>query len=500
MMGTVANTKRRHALFGAAGLLAAGLIGAGLISAADEASAQKQRFDPNRAVRLSPTMPADVDPAIRADLLKRGEILLAHRLFERQQWAAFIALNWPMDAKGRPRQRLGERGQPQWTGWIETYQVFKPDGSAPDPWGGATRSLPLADSVQLPVADTTDAARLPAVSNRNARVLHNRSSTRKLNVADEVNQAFSFAIWDQNGSPVHYESLINRVQYDFIVKNGLYEAGGLAAYLAKVGKLKLPAGRFADNRLGAVELKLAWRVLDPAKDDFNRYLTQPAYVAAAGAGAPRWTPVTVGLVGFHIAQKTETAPQWIWSTFEHVDNVAVDRLARIRTADGSRRALRPSFNDPDCEWCPVNVPIQAGADGKRRTQITRMVPISRETAALNARMRDSLAKAGSKLQYYEMVGTQWPVDPASPPETGAAFPGAVANMSGGKPLPTYLANTVMETFAQVGNAPANEQPRSVSTSTRPVFGTGSCMGCHASSPYDFSWIMTKAQPKPRAKP
>ena len=181
------------------------------------------------------------------------------------------------------------------------------------------------------------------------------------NVADEVNQAFSFAIWDQNGNPVHYESLLNRVEYDFIIENGLYEAGGLAAYLAKVGKLTFPAGRFADNKLGAIELKLAWRILDPATDDYSRYLTQPAYVAS-GADTPVWTRVMVGLVGFHIAQKTETSPQWIWSTFEHIDNLAVDRLASIKTADGKRRGLRASFNNPDCEWCPVNAAVPPGAD------------------------------------------------------------------------------------------------------------------------------------------
>src|SRR6202034_160551 len=31
--------------------------------------------------------------------------------------------------------------------------------------------------------------------------------------------------------------------------------------------------------------------------------------------------LTVGLVGLHIVQKTKTRPQWIWSTFEQVDNV-----------------------------------------------------------------------------------------------------------------------------------------------------------------------------------
>jgi hypothetical protein len=141
--------------------------------------------------------------------------------------------------------------------------------------------------------------------------------------------------------------------------------------------------------------------------------------------------------------------------------------------------------------------VAPGPDGKRRTQVARLVPIPRETAALNAQMRAALAAAGSKLQYYEMVGTQWPTDPAAAPETGTAFPGAVANLAGGKPTPVYLANSVMETFSQVGNLPAREQPRSVSTSDRLVFGNGSCMGCHASSPYDFSWIMTKAQRKPR---
>jgi len=455
------------------------------------------RFDPDAPVPLSPQIPGDVDPALRAALLANGELMLAHRLFERQQWAAFVALSWPVDEAGGPRPRLGDAGAPAWSGWIETYQVFKPDGADPDPWDGETRSLPLAGKVQTPVVDATTTAELPPIGRRDARVLHGLSSIQRLSVADEVDQAFSFAVFDQNGNPAHYESLLNKVEYDFIVDNELFHAGGLAAYVAKHGKLTFPAGSFAGGPTGAIELKLAWRVLDPARDDFGRYLTQPGYVAAGTPAGPAWKAVTVGLVGFHIAQKTETAPQWIWSTFEHVDNLAVDRLARVRAADGREVPLSASFNDAACEWCPVNVPVAApGPDGKRRTQVQRLSPIPKETQALNAMMRAALEKAGSKLAFYEMVGTQWPTDPAAPPEAGAAFPGAVANMSGGKPLTVYLANSVMETFAQAGNLPADEQSRATSTSGRLVFGNGSCMGCHYTSPYDFSWIMTKAQPRP----
>lgn len=454
---------------------------------------------PDAPVPLSPTIPADVNPEIRARLLAEGDLVLAHRLFERQQWAAFVALNWPLDEGGAPRASLGEPGPPQWSAWTEVYQIFKPEGAAPDPWGAPTRSLPLADRVQRPVLEGGATVEAPPVDSGDARILHNLSSIQRLSVADEVDQAFSFAVFDQNGNPAHYEMLVNEVEYRFIVDNELFHAGGLADYVRRHGKLTFPAGRYAGNRLGAIEVKLAWRILDPATDDFGRYLTQPAYVAddVAGGGYA-WTPVTVGLVGFHIAQKTETSPQWIWSTFEHVDNVSVDRLEKVQTADGRSVRLRPSFRDPDCEWCPVNVGALVGADGRRRTQVSRLTPIAEETQALNARMQADLAAAGSVLRFYEMVGTQWPTDPAAPPESGAAFPGAVANMAGGKPLPVYLANAVMETFAQIGNAPANQQQRATSTSDRLVFGNGSCMGCHYSSPYDFSWIMTKAQPRPDA--
>ncbi len=474
------------------------LVGAMILAAAagnSGARAAGPEFDPDAPIPLSPTIPADVDPAIRDALMAKGDLLLAHRLFERQQWAAFVALSWPTGDDGEPLATIGGDGDPAWSNWIETYQVFKPKGARPDPWDGDHRYVPLPDAVQLPLPDDKGPVGYPELGHRDARILHNLSSTQKLNVATETDQAFSFSVFDQYGRPAYYESLINKVEYDLIVDNGLYEAGGLADYIARNGKLTFPAGRFEGNRQGAIEVKVAWRVLDPARDDFSRYLTQPAYVVS-GAGDPTWKVATVGLVGFHIAQKTETSPQWIWSTFEHVDNVAVNRLQEITTADGTKRRLQASFNDADCEWCPVNVPVPPDGNGVRRTQVTRLVQVPGATAALNARMRDTLAKVGSKLQYYEMIGVQWPTYPETPPQRGAAYPGSVVNTSGGEPLMKYLANSVMETFSQVGNGRADRLPRSVSTSGATTFGTGSCMACHASSPYDFSWIITKAQARP----
>jgi hypothetical protein len=473
------------------------VVVAGLaLVAAQPGRAAAPLFDPDAPIPFSATIPSDVDPGLRSALLAAGELMRAHRLFERQQWAAFVALNWPVGDDGRPQPKLSDPGRPQWSTWTETFQIFKPNGGSPDAWGSATRSLPLDNRIQLPVIDGDIAAPLPALGDVAARHLHGLSSIQPTSVADEVDQAFSFAIFDQAGTPVRYESLVNRVEYDFIVGNSLFHAEGLARYLAEHGQLTFPAGVFAGSP-GAIEVKLAWRVLDRERDDFGRFLTQPAYVAVAGDHGPEWALATVGLVGFHIAQKTETSPQWIWSTFEHVDNIAVDRLAEAHNPSGTPIPLKASFNDPDCPWCPVNTTSVSTVDGKARTQVLRLSPIPKETQALNRQMQTALAAAGSKLAFYEMVGTQWPTDPVTKPELGDRFPGAVVNMSGGKPLPVFLANSVMETFAQVGNLPANAQPRSVSNSDRLVFGNGSCMGCHSASPYDFSWIMTKAQAKGR---
>jgi hypothetical protein len=33
---------------------------------------------------------------------------------------------------------------------------------------------------------------------------------------------------------------------------------------------------------------------------------------------------TLGLIGMHIAMRTRSSPQWIWATFEQIDNTRLD--------------------------------------------------------------------------------------------------------------------------------------------------------------------------------
>ncbi len=450
---------------------------------------------------ISPEIPSDIDIAVKEKIEVAGAVnwkSQAHQLFERHAWQTMVALQWPLDGDGSPMASLSDNGLPRWAHWLEVFQIFKADGSEPDPWGTTDRTLPEIGDIELPREDQKlldySSVAMPQIGSREARVLHNVSSVEPVNVLDEVNQAFSSAVWDQNGNMVHYEILINDEQYQYIIDNQLYNIEGQVEFFRKQSKLDFPIGRLGTDQKGAIELKLAWKILDPAADDRARYITMPSYIPA-GDDPTQWQPALMGLVGFHIAQKTESSPQWIWSTFEHVDNLEVDLLETVNV-DGEPTPLRPSFYDPDCQWCPVNIPPEPGADGERRTQVIRLLPIRTTTQRLNTEMRAVLEKINAPLQYYQLVGVQWPLFPAMPPAPRDDFPASVFNKSGGYPFPTYLINSVMETYSQKGNLPANQHHMATTASDRLVFGTSSCMGCHASAPNDdFSWIMTKAQPK-----
>jgi hypothetical protein len=172
------------------------------------------------------------------------------------------------------------------------------------------------------------------------------------------------------------------------------------------------------------------------------------------------------MVGFHVAHKTSSEPQWVWSTFEQVDNVQVGPSAPP--------GLKPSFFNPDCKNCPINKPPPKPWNPNVKTtpgQITRVIPIDDATTQLNSEWQ-SLLKSVNKdsvWQYYELISTQWPTNATASPI--------------GKPAPNYLANTTIETYiqGQVPNISSN------------------CILCHnhatttTSKFSDFSYLLERAQ-------
>lgn len=470
---------------------------------------------------LSTALPGDVDTALKKQLENKQEFAKVQRLFDLWSWQAFITLNWPVNNQGKfaPKVTDTSFGPPKWTTWYESPDIFRQDGGVPAACGtGPVAALvSLTRETNLPVARDLKAFVLPqAFDKRKTRLLGNISAVGDISPAtrrddqelEEITQAFTAPLIDQNGNYAFYEIMLDPNEVGYICTYKLYNIEGQVAFTGgnSAKAADLPRGNDAKDGSGSWELKLAWRILTKG-DDASRFLTSEAIVPPTNGKCPDGTastdqcPVVVGMVGMHIAHKSDSSPQWIWSTFEQVDNLAVNNVAHP--------ALKPSFFDPNCEICVPNVPPVQNSDGSWATspptQAWRAIPIPADKVALNVEAQAALTKAGSAMRHYQLIDTQWPTSPSTPPANPAGgLPNAVENKPGGNPTPVFLTNITMETYFQVGKQPACQQEENQSNcpaaswltanqkagqvdDTTPIFGTESCMGCHSSAGLYTSW-------------
>jgi hypothetical protein len=435
-------------------LCAFALAAAGCDDTQGEAAAGKPReWAPAPAPRdplLSPVIPPDaaLGPGFTLDSLQHD--------FDVNSWQTFVALNWPVGADGQAdsAQTIGASGDNAtvWETYKESYEVFLEDGAQPSPWG-APRTYPAA--CQGVGGPGTPVFRMVTKAPRD--------------VLDAMEEPFTTGpLIDQDSNYVRYAIHMNEDAFEFIVQDTLYNRQGQAS----ADSVRFPEGDDSTGVTGAIVIKSAWKVLGP-NDRPERFHKSRVLVYTDSSSVPRipqsCTLRTMGLVGFHVAHKTQNAPQWIWSTFEQVDNV--------RVPEGS--GLRASFYNPACTGCPVNTPLPPpwNPDVKAApSQITRVIPIDSATMALNAEWQARLRGVNeqSVWQFYELVSTQWPTDP------GASLSGPTPM---GNPAPQFLANTTLETYIQ-GRVP------NVSSS---------CIGCHNNATTttgvfsDFSYLLERAQ-------
>jgi len=534
---------------GAAAAIAA-VAGIGLLAAANGAAPKPSTRPaylaafPNFAPNITPQFPGDVDIALKTALEKAQKFPQVQREFDLYSWQMFFALNWPTNNQGKAAPALTSTGfgAPHWTLWHNSSSIFQPDGATPAACGfkAGTRPLLLRRDLSKPVSRGLKPFSTAATANadpRATRFLGVISAVGELNASNlsDIKQAFSGPLVDQYGEFVYYEIMINPQEVDYLCANNLYNINGQVAFSQGGGKVNMPFGTPHLDWSGSTELKFAWRILQKGKDDFSRFYTTPAVVIDLDPnGQQVERKVTVGLVGMHIAHKSSTSPQWIWSTFEQVDNLDVDPVAHPN--------LKPNFTHPNCPICTVNLQPVKGKDGaypRIPTQAWRAIPIPGDKKALNAQVQASLHRMGSVWQYYELIDTQWPTEPnAAPSPWDGGLPDAVINKPGGHPTPVMLTNITMETYFQKGNQPACNGEETPSSYTgcgtdkaeppvwdvklnnlgHPVkpgtntsaFMTESCTGCHSSAGIytsydpktgnntqsgqltgDFSWLMAQ---------
>jgi hypothetical protein len=440
-------------------VMAASLLLASAFPPADQ-EATPPRAAPAPQVNYSCEIPYDATFADSADFDRQ-------EAFDIFSWNSFIALNWPADTSsegappcnlkngvardcGKPLPR-GDYGPTVWETYKSDAEVFRGDEKGavePIGWNCPLEPLPGCDSL-----DAKDAAE--------AGIPSLRMIIKDANQAHEFVQAGTMApLIDQNGSFVRYEMRMNRDEFDFIDQRKLWDSNNFK------GDVDFqPVGSNANKTVGPMEVKAAWKVLTD-KDDRERFHARTVEIAWPNPdkkGKYLCKQYTMGLVGLHIGHKTQNAPQWVWSTFEHVDNY---------------KGANPSFADPDCpeSKCPPNVvpkAPEAGWNGDPRLRYSPPIQVAvlpgsaatipHGSVTINDEVRQKLAGMGSVWQYYELVSTQWPSVPYINGKPAEVLDKATLINQGAGQIPHLLANTTMETYVMGPNEQIN---------------TSSCMACH----------------------
>lgn len=423
--------------------------------------------------QLCSTIPHEVMVTLGGDY--HGLAPATQTRFDAFSWQSFVALNWPSDGNGNPLPGsfTDNPGAPRvWEGWTNAVALFQSD-STPGPCAsmlarGGTRKVLMQMA-------------------KNGQVVNPHAT---------FDEAVGGPLLDRNLNFALFEKVLSPDETQYIRDSSLVTVAGQEA----IDTINFPPGFYADAKLmtggqvGSMEVKAAWRILQPASgDDSTRYYHQQALIAVpaenSASGQAFCISATVGLVGLHIIHKTKDFPAWVWSTFEQEDN------APTCTGSGGScgtqdTTTRWSFFNAACTTCQVNQPLRDttflkdstfiwntsppygsryATNGQYGSQITRTEAVYVPTDSMNALWHSKIPS--SVWSHYRLIGSQWQ----------AIVPGFPKNDTSN--APPILGNSALESF---------------------IPKTSDCIGCHtfattAGTPSkfaDFSFVLGLAGQPP----
>lgn len=386
--------------------------------------------------------------------------------FDVYSWFTFLALNTPADGVTPIGRGPGPGGDAPtvWETYKQLTDVMLPNGQKTEwnaPHGVPDACKPIAGSEAMVVQM----------------------------IEETFDQPFkSGPLVDQDGNYALFVILMNKPMFDYIETNGLYSREGQMKFKDRVD---FPRGSMKPAVLNAVMIKASWKVLGANdKDDEFHKINALVYTPPSHDGKVAATCVArkLGLVGFHVGHKTDTANQWVWTTFEHVRNVP----AQPEVDSGEAKSKHYSFYNPACDTatCPINQTPPwpwdpHGPPPGFKSQVVRMDSLTEDVKNMNDANRALPGLSGTVWANYELISTQWPtniscakdIDPSRESDPTCA------------PAPIFLANATLETFSQIektGGVP---------------LATSTCIGCHNNATTqhdqatrsDFTYILEKAQ-------
>ena len=376
----------------------------------------------------------------------------AQNSFDVFSWQSFIALNWPEGGTDESTNLNDSQNHlPRvWSTFKTPQQVFKPD----------YQDMICADAAA--------------------------KATRPVLTTSNYIQPSGRPLIDRNLNYLVYDVRVNDEMANYVRGNSLYTLQGQKDYQASGSSIDFPVGFYADPTTktggtpGSIAIKSAWKILDTDNgDDPSRYFTIagliPVTAEQSESGKPVCIEAELALVGMHIMRRTDSGHgrNWIWSTFEHIDNAPLAENARrpndifndILFDGGCKppRELNRRFSlfSEQCPDCPTNeLPKATWKWASSRpyarsfakksgvgSQVVRCWDIFSGTQLINEVWQQKLE--GTVWSNYQSISAQW-----KGANRGKTVPEGE--------VPRFMTNTTMETYEQYSH-------------------TGSCLSCHAAA-------------------
>lgn len=234
---------------------------------------------------------------------------------------------------------------------------------------------------------------------------------------DEPAQAGGGILVDQNGQILWYSAHMNDIYYQFLQKYS-----GMTNYSKADPKLTFP--------VGAAVFKASWRIVpdgQTATGFYTEKTTVPALMNSPKGGImidPKGKPrnVTVALVGLHVVGVTEHHPEFLWGTFEQVQN-APD------LADPNGYNLPTPVSPNSFTFYAANTPANACNPNPAKTTLKVTDPLKQTVAPItnvfrqyatggeNAVGDQQIAAINTGAQQQMAAMANNPPNPPNPPET-----------------------------------------------------------------------------------
>ena len=442
--------------------LRAGLMGcvaiacvAGITAPLNSAAAQSE-------CRLTPSL--DQPPGKAPDDVC-GADGIAERDFHKFSWQVFKFLVWPAGSGDRDRGKsdtarsiTSMQGPRVFETFKADWEIFRPNAQEPVPWDEYPPLEPCSNAKEM---------------GPGAMVL--ASFNKFGNIKTGGGAVQSHVLVAQNRTYVRYQAGYNAIIFEKIKGSHLYDAGVVRDVPDVRPGERIP--EVAESPVGAIIVKSAWIELpgESARVDPPRfYVRHDAWVQDPKKTECR--KASVGLVGLHVAYKTKSRPQWIWSTFEHVDNVPEpgDRAGKRYTFNNGKRQTVMT-DDPEDRYLISKIEASELREPPTPYQVIRRQKIDAKVLQVNQVWQGELGRINSVWRNYKLVMTEWPRFPSGP----------TLDAHGAGPTPKCFpttpatANTTMETFRQRCDPELT------------------CMGCHNSvRRTDFIWAIRLNKHRP----